>query len=360
MTPYARKMHEVPGFTRPPDSLPHSWDEMIGKIGGTPIAAVNVQRDNRSRHIYLKLEKHNPLGSIKDRTAYALIRAAEAERPEARSLRIVESTSGNLGAALAALCALRGHSFVAVVDPKVSPANLSLMRYFGARIETADRADEAGSYLKDRLYRVQEICDNEEGAHWTNQYKNPANPRIHFLRTGPEVLCQMSSRLDSVFVSASTGGTLAGIASYLRIAMPAEYPRIIGVDARGSVALGGLPSTRHLTGHGASNRSEFIRPSELDATVRVSDADAVALCWKLRDEAGLCLGGSSGAAVAACIRSIGRQPDLRRPVCVCPDDGGKYRQSVYDEAWLAERGIDLARALERYESTTLRFDGFIG
>ena len=190
---------------------------------------------------------------------------------------------------------------------------------------------------------------------WTDQYTNPANPRVHFEQTGPEILRQAGPGVDSVFVAASTGGTLAGIASHIRAAQHEPRIHVVGVDAAGSVALGGRPSPRRLTGYGASSRSAFVDGTLLDAVVHVTDADAIATCHKLADETGLYLGGSSGAALVACVRYLTAHPHLRKPVCVCPDYGEKYLDSLYDQDWTREHTVDIHWALRTYRQLDLRF-----
>jgi len=274
-------------------SVPSTWDEIVGHIGQTPMATVPVRLGKRQWTLQIKLEGRNPLGSIKDRTAYGLIRSAEADRRPGNPLTIVESSSGNLGAALAALCGLRGHSFIAVVDPKTSPLNLDIMRQFDAQIEVADRSDEAGSYLGDRIARVRRICARKPDAYWTNQYANPANPEIHYEQTGPEIVQQSGQDLDCVFIAVSTGGTITGIARYLRSALAASV-RVIGVDAKGSMALGDSPSPRRLTGYGASRRCSFVRADDLDDVLWVEDAEAM-LMVRVTTRFGVC--GSTSSAL---------------------------------------------------------------
>lgn len=334
-------------------NLGSSWDDLISDIGGTPTVPVEMWIGRRRWTLWLKLEGHNPLGSVKDRTACGLIRAAETQRLFQRPLHIVESTSGNLGAALAAICEARGHSLTAVVDPKTTRRNLALMAEHGARVEMVDAPDADGSHLRARIARVRDIAERE-GAYWTNQYANRANPDVHYLWTGPELVDDVGEDLDAVFVPVSTGGTLAGIARYVRSELP-RAPRLIGVDAAGSAALCGAHAERRLPGFGASFPSRFIAREHLDAVEWIPDAETVAVCRKLADEAGLFLGGSSGAVVAACVNHLGRHPGLNKPACICPDGGAKYADSIYDDGWVRAHGLDLDNALDRLDHLRLRF-----
>ena len=322
-------------------------------IGNTPLLPIRVELLGRAHPVWLKLEGENPFGSIKDRTAYGLLLAVERAAPSGAELTVVESTSGNLGAALAALCRLRGHRFVAVVDPLVSPRNLDLMRQYGARIEMVARRGPDHSYLTARLDRVQQLRAADPGMRWTDQYANPANPEVHFRQTAPEIARQAGPGLRAVFVAASTGGTLAGVARYFHSA--GGRVSVLGVDALGSAALGGELGRRELTGHGASRRTAFADAALRDGTVRIGDAAAVAACRKLAADTGLALGGSGGAALAACVRHLCRTPEPGVLVCLCPDYGVKYQDSIYADHWVRAHDIALGQALAGYAELGLRF-----
>lgn len=333
--------------------LPESWPELVRRIGDTPLAAVPVSLRGRTYRLLLKLEGFNPLGSIKDRTAYSLIRWLEASSGGGERLTVVESTSGNLGCALAAICRLRGHRFIAVVDPKVAASPLRTMRKLGAEVEVADRPDANGNFLTARIERVEELCDRIPWACWVNQYASRANPRIHYLQTGPELLRQTGPEVDCVFVAVSTGGTLRGIGRFFRTASP--LTKVVGVDVDGSIALGGRRGTRWLTGIGANRRSRFVQDDDYDECRRVTDAEAIALCRRLRRDTGLCLGGSSGAVIAATLRYLVDHPEVQHPVGICPDNGDKYLSSIYADRWAHTHGIDVAAAEQRLDRDGVRF-----
>src|SRR5204863_3761643 len=145
---------------------------------------------------------------------------------------------------LAWLARQRGYRFVAVIDPKTTPENVRRLQQLGARLELVDRPDAAGGYLLARIRRVRQLCASSPAYVWPNQYANPANPRAHEQGTGPELFAKLGGELDAVLVPVSTGGTLAGIARFCRQESPTT--RVIAVDARGSVALGGSPGPRLL------------------------------------------------------------------------------------------------------------------
>jgi 2,3-diaminopropionate biosynthesis protein SbnA len=310
----------------------------LAAIGNTPMATVDLLIRNRKRRVFLKLESYNPTGSSKDRTARALIEDAEAHSRLTSSSVIVESTSGNLGVALAFVCRAMGYPFIAVVDPKATKENLQKMRSMGAMIEMVEEPDETMGYLSARLSRVQEIC-RASNYLWLDQYSNLANPLIHYATTGPEIYRQLEKRVDAIFIAVSTGGTLAGVARFFRAASPGT--RIIAVDAVGSLIFGGRPARRRLTGIGSAKVSTFIDKTHYDLVEWVGDEDAFLFCRNLLDKTGIHVGGSSGAVLVACARYLETHPEVENAVCLCPDTGENYRSTIFDDQWLKENGVVL-------------------
>jgi N-(2-amino-2-carboxyethyl)-L-glutamate synthase len=308
----------------------------------TPLVPVRLVVAGALRTIHLKLEGANPGGSLKDRTAAALVDDLEQRGELRRGSILVESTSGNLGVALARLARARGYGFVAVVDPKTTPENVERMRSFGARVERVEEPDGAGGFVLSRIERVRGLCAESERYAWPNQYENPANPRAHEDGTAVEILDQMDGRVDALLAAVSTGGSLAGMARRFRRESPGT--RIVAVDAVGSVALGGRPGRRLLTGIGASRPSAFLTAELYDEVMRVTDAEAFACCHALFHGAGLGVGGSSGAVLAAAGRWLAANPEAERVVAVCADRGERYARSIFDPSWLERNGMRLEDA----------------
>lgn len=306
--------------------------------GGTPLVPIALTIGGRERAVELKLEGFNPYGSLKDRTAAGLIADLDRRGLLGPGSILVESTSGNLGIALASIACQRGHRFTAVVDPKATSESVARLRALGARVERVEEADESGCFLAARLARVRELCDRSDAHIWPDQYSNPAGPRAHEQGTGPELLAQLEGDVDAVFVPVSTGGTLAGMARCFRRESPATL--IVAVDAAGSAALGGAAGARLLTGIGAGRRSSLVSAELYDLRVVAGDAEAFSCCRELARRTGIRVGGSSGAALAACARTLSIDPDLERVVCLCPDRGETYASTIYSDAWLACNGID--------------------
>ena len=333
-----RRSHPRPGPTANAEESAASC-RRVAQIGDTPIRRIRLLIGGMSRSVHLKLEGENPGGSIKDRTALSLLQSLERTGQLRTGGRLLESSSGNLAISLAMLARDRGYRFTAVVDPKITGENLRRLDALGAETQRVEATDETGGYLLSRLARVRELLADDPVLVWTNQYSSPANPEAHYLGTGPEILQQMAQPVDAVFVAVSTGGTLAGIGRYFREASP--HTRIIAVDARGSVALGGAPGMRKLTGMGASRASEFATPELYDDLAFVGDSEAFAFCRALAAATGLKVGGSSGACLAACARYLQFHRNVERAVCICADRGEHYASSIFSDSWLAENGLEI-------------------
>lgn len=305
----------------------------------SPLREIRLWVDGVPRSAWLKLESSNPTGSSKDRTAEGLIADLLAQDRRPREPTVVESTSGNLGIALARVTAREGLNFVAVVDPRTTGQVLSTLQSYRAEVKMVKNADSFGSFLPARLALAEELARVNPRAVWVNQYVNPANPLAHYWGTGQEILSQTNGVIDALYAPVSTGGTLAGAARAIRERRPSV--RIVAVDARGSVALGGTPGPRLLTGIGSSRPSSHLGRQDVDEVYRVRDEDAFAYCRALKAATGLILGGSTGAVLAACASDLAMHPDLKCPVCICADSGDRYAETIYDDQWLAAQGIDL-------------------
>ena len=286
----------------------------------TAIARVRMTVDAHSTELLLKLERTNPSGSIKDRTARGLLADLDDRGLLRDETVVVESTSGNLGLALACRLADRGCRFIAVVDPKTPTTTREAMLEAGAELDYVDISDGRGGYLLSRLSRVREILATQPRAVWPNQYRNPANPRIHARTTGPENPFPGRARPGR--------GVRRGVD---------------GRNARGYLdapARGGAPGSRHrgrsrlvrghrpaasanrlIPGIGASQSSFFLRPWMYDSAARVHDAEAVALCRLLRADTGLLVGGSSGCVLAAVLRDASSGRLAPRSLDVLADGG---------------------------------------
>ena len=312
----------------------------ISPIGDTPIRLIQLLIDGRCRNVHLKLEGYNPGGSVKDRTAFGLLESLELTGQLREGGRLIESSSGNLAISLAMLARDRGYQFTAVVDPGVTAENMRRLQALGAETRIVETPDRTGGYLLSRLALVKKMVAEDPGLVWANQYSNPANPEAHFLGSAPEIYRQMENRVDAVCVAVSTGGTLAGIGRFFREASPDT--RIIAVDARGSVALGGPLGVRKVTGIGSGQRSKFVSRGQYES-IYVGDCEAFAFCRALDAATGIKVGGSSGAVLAACSRYLQTHEKMERVVCVCADRGENYASTIFSDSWLAQNGLEIGR-----------------
>ncbi|MGX7759550.1 2,3-diaminopropionate biosynthesis protein SbnA [Streptomyces angustmyceticus] len=283
---------------------------------------------------FLKLEGLNPAGSVKLKTAVALVEAAEDSGHCFPRTRLIESTSGNLGVALAMVCAAKGYALTCVTDPNATLQSRRLMEVLGADVVVIDVRDAQGGFLQSRIDYIRERLRRDPGLHWLNQYANPAGPRAHRDRTGRALLREIG-HIDYAFIGAGTTGTLMGCAEYLRRHSPVT--RIIAVDAEGSVTFGGPAARRHLPGLGTSRRPEILDTRNIDEVVLISEADSIGMCRTLAEERGLLLGGSTGTVLCAVQEAAKDIPDGSVVAAISPDFGDRYLETVYNDAWVAER-----------------------
>jgi 2,3-diaminopropionate biosynthesis protein SbnA len=312
-------------------------------VGTTPTVETVVRTNGEVHAVRLKIEAFNNTGSVKDRTAAGLVRALDEQSPLRAGDVVIESTSGNLGLALADLVTARGCRFVAVVDLNTPIESRRALAAAGAELVVVDEPDGRGGYLLSRLRKVRELCARHPAYRWPDQYTNSANPAVHEQETGPE-LVEQSPGLDAVYIAVSTGGTLAGVSRHLRAVAP--QVRIVAVDAEGSLVTGDRVGKRLLSGIGASRPSRFLAPGAYDDVVQVADVDAFAVCRMLFADTGLLLGGSSGSVVRACLHDLAQGGPPAAPVCLCPDGGQKYLDNFYADEWLSEHDL-LGPVLER-------------
>lgn len=299
----------------------------------------------RIKRLRLKLEAANPTGSSKHRTALGLLDALETAGSLHRGSVVVESSSGNLAVSLATLATQRGYGFVAVVDPHTSRRSIAQIVELGGCVEVVHSADEHGNYLRARLDRVRALV-RDKGYVWTNQYASAANAKAHYMHTAPELWRQSSGSCDVVLAAVSTGGTLAGTSRYLREVD--SNVCVVAVDIVGSVALGGPSGPRVLTGIGSSRRSQILTASDYDEAIFVTTSGAVSHCRGLAAATGLRVGGSSGAVLAAAARFLLHNEKAEIAVCICPDGGERYADTIYCDSWLDRTGVVVDGAVAHY------------
>jgi N-(2-amino-2-carboxyethyl)-L-glutamate synthase len=291
------------------------------------------------KRFYMKIEGFNPGGSIKIKTALSLIEAAERDVADLSNIRFIESTSGNLGVALSIICAAKNYKLTCVTDPNCSQAAVAVMRALGAAVVVVRRRDANDGFLGSRIAYVRQQLAADPDLFWLNQYANPSNPAAHEQSTAPQVLAEFK-KVDYLFIGVGTGGTLMGCANYFRQRSPST--RIIAVDAAGSVSFGSEPATRNIPGIGTSRPPELLDRHAPDEVQIVPEWETVRECRWLARHTGLLTGGSTGSVLAA-VRQRGASiaPDST-VVAVAPDLGERYLNSVYDDRWVIDCGLEKA------------------
>lgn len=315
---------------------------ILATVGNTPLVELERLLPGSGLRVFAKLERFNPGGSIKDRSALGMllgkIRSGELE--PGRSV-VIESSSGNLAVGIAQICRYFGIRFVCVVDPKTTDHNIAILHAYGAQVEMVSEPDASGEYLPVRKRRVRQLVESTPHSYSPNQYANALNPLAH-RQTMREIREALDGRVDYLFCSVSSFGTLRGCADFVRRnQMPTK---VVAVDAVGSMIFEGQqPGVRRLVpGHGASVRPELFDSSAADEVVHVTDLESVVGCRRLVTSEAILAGGSSGAVVSALGKVAGRLPEGSTCVLVFPDGGDRYLNTIYADSWVRERFGDVA------------------
>ncbi|MCB9741675.1 MAG: pyridoxal-phosphate dependent enzyme [Alphaproteobacteria bacterium] len=318
-------------------------DNVLSCVGDTPIVRLNSVTEGLKANIFAKLEMLNPGGSIKDRIALQIVDDAEAAGELEVGQTIVEGTSGNTGAGLAMVGAVRGYRTTFVMPDKQSEEKRAALRAYGARVvvtPTAVEPEDPRSY-----YSVSDRLGHEDGAFFANQYHNPSNPKAHYLMTGPEIWEQMDGKVDVVVCGLGTGGTISGIGQFLKEKNPEV--RIVGVDPVGSLYYdyfhtGQLTPafTYVVEGIGEDFMPSTIDWQYIDDVVRVNDKECMQMTRRVVREEGIFCGGSCGAAVAGALKWV-RLHDAEdlNVLIILPDSGSRYLSKIFNDLWMKENGF---------------------
>lgn len=303
---------------------------LLAAVGGTPLVSLPELGGGNAR-VWAKLESFNPGGSAKDRTARALVADAIERGVLGPGSVVVESSSGNLGVALAREAAVGGWEFHCVVDPRTNQATLAMIAALGAVLHPVEEPDpETGDWLAARRNLVAEL-KRELGAVNLDQYSNRAAFDAHDQGTMREIVQQLGHAPEMLAVAVSTTGTVGGCLKHIR-----EHgygTKVVAVDAEGSVLFGGDRGERILPGYGAGVVTELSKEVTPDRVVRVSAADAVRSARGLARSTGF-VPGASGGAVAAAVARLIDEGAADEIVGVFHDDGRAYLDTVYNDEWV--------------------------
>lgn len=287
-------------------------------IGDTPAVKLNRIVDEDSADVYVKLEFMNPGSSVKDRIALAMIEEAEKEGKLKPGDTIVEPTSGNTGIGLAMVAAAKGYKAVLVMPDTMSLERRNLLRAYGAELVLTPGAQG----MRGAIEKAEELA-REHGYFMPQQFKNEANPEIHRLTTGKEIVEQMGDQLDAFVAGIGTGGTITGAGKVLREAYP--NIKIYAVEPADSPVLsGGKPGPHKIQGIGAGFIPDILDTSIYDEVITVTTDEAFAAARRAAREEGILGGISSGAAIHAALKVAKELGKGKKVLAIIPSNGERY------------------------------------
>lgn len=322
-------------------------DGFAGTVGGTPLIRLRKASEATGCEILGKAEFLNPGGSVKDRAALYMILDAEKRGALRPGGVIVEGTAGNTGIGLALAANPRGYRVVIVIPETQSREKMDMLRLCGAELMPvpAKPYRDPDNYVRMSERVAADYAEKEpNGALWANQWDNPANWRGHYESTGPEIWDQTGGRVDGFVCAIGTGGTLAGVSTYLRERNPdvrigladPEGAAMYSYFATGELASEGSSITE---GIGQGRVTGNVAQARVDLPFRIPDAEALPVIFDLLKDEGLCLGGSSGVNVAGAIRLARELGPGHTVVTVLCDGGQRYQSKLFNPEYLREKGL---------------------
>ena len=319
------------------------YNNILEVIGNTPLVRINKLNPNPKVVMLVKLEFLNPGGSIKDRIGLPMVEKAEKSGKLKKGGTIIEPTSGNTGVGLAMAAAIKGYRTIFVMPDKMSEEKRNLLRAYGSKVvvtPTAVSPEDERSY-----YRVSEqLTAENSNSYKPDQYSNPANPKTHYLTTGPEIWEQTGGKVTHAVIGMGTGGTISGVGKYLKEKNPKI--KIIGVDPEGSgyynfYKTGKMPKifkTYKVEGIGEDFLPGTMDFSIVDEVIVISDKESFLTARQLARQEGILAGGSSGLALAAA-RKVSRKIKVGMLVVILPDSGKNYLTKFFNDDWMRDFGF---------------------
>jgi cysteine synthase A len=294
--------------------------DITGLIGNTPLVRLNRLTRGASAEVVAKLESFNPCSSVKDRIAVSMIRAAEEQGLIKKDTVIIEPTSGNTGIALAFVCASRGYRLILTMPETMSIERRHILSIFGAELVLTPGVEGMPGAIR----KAEQLAAENRNYFMPQQFKNPANPKIHRETTAEEIWKDTDGKIDILVAGVGTGGTITGVGEVIKKRKP-EFKVVAVEPADSPVLSGGKPGPHKIQGIGAGFVPEVLKLELVDEIIKVTNDDAGATARRLAKEEGILVGISSGAATWAALE-VAKRPENKGKlvVVILPDTGERY------------------------------------